>query len=178
MKLLFFFSTLTQPRLSAEIISSKKELAQNNYAEVIHCYYHSFEEFCNRVKQLKLPPSWKISYHDHEVKALNFDDIHSIPKYEIYINKQLKFFVRLFGWKLKPSHAVYTNHEQSVKSVTLSNLITIIENQYKLCQGISDEKAKQKFIQHVMPKHYSSSADSGDCLYTKLYNIAIQTVKF
>ena len=57
----------------------------------------------------------------------NYDQIHSVPKFEIYVEESLNFTVPV-------EHELYSLYKQSVKNITLSNLVSCLSS-HKLCPG-------------------------------------------
>ena len=82
------------------------------------------------------------------------DTIHTLPNYEIYVDKSLNFKIRVFGWNLPNEHLIYKLHEQSVINITLSQLINLF-SKYPLCLGISNVEPSTNSLTHIIPKMYS-----------------------
>ena len=101
------------------------------------------------------------------------DDIHSVPKYEIYTNDTLAFKIRYFLWMLPSNHEIYT-YSHSFQNVTVSNLITILTS-HDVCNGISDVTAAASYIEHSVPKYLSLSSSeplSSPLFQSKFYRHA------
>ena len=101
--------------------------------------YHSFQEFCQRISKLKLPVGWSINISEFAY-IKNSDDIHDLPQFEIIVTLNLAFKIRTFGLFILPDHDIYTTYENSVKNVTLTNLIKVLSS-YKLCTGFENENS-------------------------------------
>ena len=136
--------------------------------------YKSYDEFKKRIASLKLPSSWEIVHNNGNIVFKFNDDIHSVPKYEIYTNDTLAFKIRYFLWMLPSNHEIYTNYSHSFQNVTVSNLITILTS-YDVCNGISDVTAAASYIEHSVPKYISlssSEALSSPLFQSKFYRHA------
>ena len=102
------------PRSSAENISIKRS---NNIpcstSTIVSPCYKSYDEFKKRIASLKLPSSWEIVHNNDNIVFKFNDDIHSVPKYEIYTNDTLAFKIRYFLWMLPSNHEIYTTYSHS-----------------------------------------------------------------
>ena len=119
-------------------------------------YYNSFHEFCGRIKTLKLENEWQISPAEDHVQICKYDQEHVVPIFEIYIDSQLTFTIRVFSWSLPNEHTIYNENSKSVKNITLSNLILILNN-YTLCIGIINNLQMHSCIIHSIPKVFTPS---------------------
>ena len=163
------------PRSSAENISIKRS---NNIpcstSTIVSPCYKSYDEFKKRIASLKLPSSWEIVHNNDNIVFKYNDDIHHVPKYEIYTNDTLAFKIRYFLWMLPSNHEIYTTYSHSFQNVTVSNLITILTS-YDVCNGISDVTAAASYIEHSVPKYLSlssSEALSSPLFQSKFYRHA------
>ena len=57
------------------------------------------------VKLLKLV-GWEVSTTDETASFSYNDGIHLIPKYEIYVDKNLMFIIRVMLWTIPSNHQV------------------------------------------------------------------------
>ena len=151
------FSTITRPRSSAENIINKKLQHQEIVDTTSHVYYKSFGEFLNRIQTLKLPHGWKICPQTAAdlVSIIKMDDVHMIPVFEIHVDRELFYTVRVFAWKLPADHHIYIEHGQSLQNVTLTNIVTILSN-LKLCSGITTNSTES--VKHIVQKNYIHDA--------------------
>ena len=73
----------------------------------------------------------------------------------------LAFKIRTFALLIPPDHDIYTTYKNSVKNITLANLIKVLSiSSYKLCTGIENEIAKKSSTPHTVPhniKHCNTS---------------------
>ena len=107
----------------------KKELNKCPEPPTVISYYKSFDEFSIRIKSLKLPHGWNIENADGEcVKIQKQDQLHMLPQFEIFVNINLIFTVRVFTWSIPDFHNIYVSNCRSCKNITLSNLITVLSN--------------------------------------------------
>ena len=120
--------------------------------------YHSFQEFCQRISKLKLPVGWSINISEFAYIKKS-DDIHDLPQFEIIVDLNLAFKIRTFALFIPPDHDIYTTYKNSVKNITLTNLIKVLSS-YKLCTGVENEIAKKSSTPHTVPhniKHCNTS---------------------
>ena len=71
----------------------------------------------------------------------------------------LAFKIRTFALFIPPDHDAYTTYKNSVKNITLTNLIKLLSS-YKLCTGVENEIAKKSSTPHTVPhniKHCNTS---------------------
>ena len=73
--------------------------------------------------------------NEHFVSVFNYDHIHTVPKFEVYVYASLNLMIRVFAWNLPSDHEIYTNHDRSVNNITLSNLMAML-SQYHMCTGV------------------------------------------
>ena len=75
-----------------------------------------------------------------------------VPKYELFIKKDLKFSCAVYGWLLPENHELYMKYNRSVKRITVTNLLNEI-CRYLLCEGadIKQVKLSDDVINHVIP---------------------------
>jgi len=117
--------------------------------------YASFEEFCSRVKSLHLGDHWVVSVSDCLVSAsFHFHFEFCIPKYEIFVEPNLKFHVRVFGWMVEASNPIF---QKSLLTTTFSVLVKAIKD-FVICPGIKVPAEYSLFIKrHVVPKKFDFS---------------------
>ena len=111
--------------------------------------YHSFQEFCQRISKLKLPVGWSINISEFAYIKKS-DNIHDLPQFEIIVDLNLAFKIRTFALFIPPDHDAYTTYKNSVKNITLTNLIKVLSS-YKLCTGVENEIAKKSSTPHTVP---------------------------
>lgn len=145
-------STTTKHRPSAQVIEKKKNVDPPPKKALVS-YYKSYENFVDRVENLKLLEEWNIEKNSYYMVAKFKDKVHIIPKYEIYVDKTLVFNVRVYAWSLSSEHTLYNKFSQSVKNVTLSQLITHL-SQYKICSGTQGHSCND-IQQHIVHKIFS-----------------------
>ena len=63
------------------------------------------------------------------------DNIHDLPQSEIIVDLSLAFKIRTFALFIPPDLDIYTTYKNSVKNITLTNLIKVLSS-YKLCAGV------------------------------------------
>ena len=83
------------------------------------------------VKQVKkrkrfLKVDWDVNVSDTFFKLNKMGNIHTVPKYKIYINDSLSFTIRIFLWLLSDNHEIYLQLKRSMFNTTISNLISIL----------------------------------------------------
>ena len=86
-----------------------------------------------------------------------------VPKYELFIKKDLKFSCAVYGWLLPENHELYMKYNRSVKRITVTSLLNEI-CRYLLCEGadIKQVKLSDDVIKYVLPLRHSS-AKSNPC---------------
>ena len=104
-----------------------------------HIYYKSYDEFCTRINALKLHHEWKILPGKEFTQICKNDNKHSIPLFNIYVEENLRFTIRVFNWSITNGHKIYNQNRISLKNITLSNLISTITN-YVVCTGITNSQ--------------------------------------
>ncbi len=77
----------------------------------------------------------------------------SIPhsKVEITIDDSLGFSVSVFSWLLPVTHKIYYEHKCSIRNITVSELVRIIES-FQICDGVSEKVINANLINHVVPQ--------------------------
>lgn len=78
------------------------------------------------------------------------DDIHSVPKFEIYVDEQLNFTLHWLLWSVPAKHDLYCSYKNSVTNVTISRLISHMSS-LSLCSGLS-KQFSEACISHCVPK--------------------------
>ena len=144
------------PRQSATSINEKR-LVSSPICVGPSQPYSSFEEFKNKISDLKLE-SYGVQHCLKYTRIFKFDLIHSVPFIEIYVQESLDYSIRVYSWNIPASHQIY---EYSLKKdLTLSSLIKII-NSYVLCSGMVNKILKESAIfLHAIPKHYDPGQSS------------------
>ena len=57
--------------------------------------YKSFDNFKTRISSLKLYENWKLfDQNEHFVSVFNYDHIHTVPKFEVYVYASLNLMIR------------------------------------------------------------------------------------
>ena len=120
--------------------------------------YKDFNDFAQRVQKLKLKSCWTILFHNEFIeincKFDNEEDL-MLPYIQIYVNKDLSYCIRCFGWLLSTEHQIFSSHP-SFTYVTLNNFICIL-NGYQLCSGLDLVEFKQAthLQHHIVPKQFN-----------------------
>ena len=120
--------------------------------------YYSFQEFCQRISKLNLPVGWSINISEFAYIKKS-DNIHGLLQFEIIVDLNLAFKIRTFALFIPPDHDAYTTYKNSVKNITLTNLIKLLSS-YKLCTGVENEIARKSSTPHTVPhniKHCNTS---------------------
>ena len=97
----------------------------------------------------------------------NYDQIHSVPKFEIYVEESLNFTVRCLLWSVPVEHELYCLYKQSVKKITLSNLVSCLSS-YKLCPGLAFQFAGG-CIEHTVPRIFTLNKTPSPLFQTNYY---------
>ena len=151
-------SSLSKPRDSSKTVLLKRSLSAENVPDTPppSCY-KSFTEFNNRVTSLKLV-GWQVNNHDNVTHFTLNDQTHSVPKYEIYVDDQLSFTVRVLLWNIPNGHEIYSLYQRSLNNVTVTNLINDIIK-FNICPGAL-QIYSGSCIEHSVPKIFSLSDSS------------------
>ena len=75
-----------------------------------------------------------------------------VPKYEIYVDENLTFMIRVLLWSVSSSHQLYYMNQSSVKNITISKLINAVKS-FNICPGVSDQFISG-CIEHSVPKFF------------------------
>ena len=138
-------TTTVTLRESAAIKQQKRALHVVDPAEC----YKSFSEFSSRVLNLKLT-GWQMTKTNNQFALTMADDIHMVPKCEIYVDENLTFKIPVLLWGVPSSQQLYSMNQSSVKNITISQLINAVKS-FNICPGLSDQ-----FIsgctEHSIPK--------------------------
>ena len=83
------------------------------------------------------------------------DESHILPELELFIDKDLKFTIRVFGWILPDTHQIYKDHGWSVYFITVYKLLCKL-NSYKICKGIEYPEGKplSHLEKHIISKRF------------------------
>ena len=114
----------------------------------VECY-KSFSEFSSHVLNLKLT-GWQMTNTNNQFALTMADDIHIVRKYEIYLDEDLTFKIRVLLWGVTSSHQLYSMDESSVKHITISQLSNAVKS-FNICPGLSDQFISG-CIEHSVPK--------------------------
>ena len=89
-------SSSTKPRESADIVLQKRLSSLESFTTTHNneCY-QSFSEFLTRVQSLKLH-DWDVSITSSVAHFSLKDDLHVVPKFDIYIDEHLSFYHSIF----------------------------------------------------------------------------------
>ena len=99
---------------------------------------------------MKLPDYWNLFIRPGELLNLNkMLPVYCIPEYEVFIGPSLSFIIRIFACLLPNNHSLYTDHEKSLNNITVSNLITLLNN-FTICNGLN--MFASGIIPHVVQK--------------------------
>ena len=85
--------------------------------------YPDFTNFKQRIFKLKLPESWGIVITDSLVTISCLSPQYILPKFEIFIERSLRFTIRVYGRLLMDDHDLYKKHNRSFSNITSSNFV-------------------------------------------------------
>ena len=63
------------------------------------------------------------------------DESHILPELELFIDTDLNFAIRVFGWILPDTHQIYKDHGRTVYFITVYKLLCQLNN-FKTCERI------------------------------------------
>ncbi len=156
--------TNNKGRPSAVAVEEKRKKAQHAEPTTTkneHCY-QSFGELSKRSKDLRLPEGWSIKITEEESILLQKrEDLFEVNKFEIYINTNMIFRVRIYAWALPANHILYGKYDESMRNITVSNLVRYL-NGCSICLGVLGNNitnCNPVFFHHnVQRKHSYSEA--------------------
>ena len=165
-------STTSVPRPSTRSLQLKRQqsVELSTSTSTASCY-KSFDEFKNRVSMIKLQSSWNLSITEKQIVFTCIGEIHIVPIFEIYADETLTFYIRTYLWKLPINHIIYTEYSQSLKNITASNLIKILQS-FEICLGITVNLSlgsSTSFIQRSIPRKFSIQPSESPLCETKYY---------
>ena len=70
----------------------------------------TFQEFCQRISKLKLPVGWSINISEFAYIKKS-DDIHDLSHFEIIVDLNLAFKIRIFALFFPPDHDIYITYK-------------------------------------------------------------------
>ena len=124
--------------------------------------YKSFDEFSTRANALKLT-GWNINNVNNILSFSFADQIHMVPKYEIHVEEDLSFTIRMLLWSLPASHDLYTLNQRSLRNITISNLIKSTTS-LQICPGLPHQFIGG-CIEHAVPKLFSINDSTAEPLH-------------
>ncbi|XP_066935957.1 uncharacterized protein [Clytia hemisphaerica] len=95
--------------------------------------YSGLDEFKIRVGKLKLDSNWQMRESNNYVEMSYKDSKYIIPKYQIFIQDDLTYKIRCYGWLL-PSQNPIHDACGSFKNMTFSKFILLLK-EFNLCEG-------------------------------------------
>ena len=113
---------------------------------------------CECSREYKTKGQWKFEEHETLVKLSLYDNEHVLPKFRVTIHASLKFCISIFGWNLIASHPLYTQNEQSVKFLSVRDLLNSLESftsSFTLCCGVPKESCVAKTVEDPTGSHSS-----------------------
>ena len=129
------------------VVSSEPPVVQRKV------YYNNLDDVEIAISCLKAQ-SWEFTISPKSVKICKHHKTYILPMFEIFIDSSLSFTVRVNGWLLPDDHLIYKENLRSVRHLTLSRLMLLLEG-HGICQGI--EQLSMHFsstVKHVLPKHF------------------------
>ena len=110
--------------------------------------YKNFKELCDRTLKLKSLENWKIDCAKDYLRLKYILSPYLVPRYELLFGKDLSFVIVIFGCSIPTIHEIYIQNGNTVKSISVSNLIKLFD--YDICSGIKDYNSNET-IQHIVP---------------------------
>ncbi|XP_065061651.1 uncharacterized protein LOC135688649 [Rhopilema esculentum] len=141
-------------------IAKREILRFSSHSTAAPCYT-DFKQFIKRVGDLKLDIEIKASTNSCYIAKKDIQ--YTVPKFEIVVEENLSFAVRVFGWLLKPSCSFLKQSGCTFKNLTLSTLMKDLQTAV-LCSGINTrigfEYQNKSMIHHVVPMVVSCMSSS------------------
>ena len=95
--------------------------------------YSSLTEFKTRVGKLKLEACWEIIESENHIEMKCNDTGHLLPKFQIFVNEDLTYKIRCYGWLLPQINPI-SDAYGSFKDITFSNFVLFLK-EFNLCEG-------------------------------------------
>lgn len=116
--------------------------------------YKSFDEMIKRVTKLKLS-KWNVTLHlPAYIKLTQEDNMHTIPLYTLYVQRNFQFTLQVQGWALHADHKIYAERSMSLQHTPMTTLLNEIEQCF-ICTGINSTmqiNTSSAIIRHSVPK--------------------------
>ena len=106
--------------------------------------YSSLKDLCSRLG-LKTLESWKIEEEADHVTILKPTADYVLPEYLIHIDIALDYLVEVWGWRLPEKSLLYTQNNRSMKNITISNLVNMLQS-HTLCLGTDEKYVAEKSV--------------------------------
>ena len=87
---------------------TKREQQLHVISTSLTCVYKDFTDFKKRVAKLSLGKICKVEVAENLVYASFQSTNHILPKFEVFVDERLYFFVRVYGWMLPDNHEIYS----------------------------------------------------------------------
>ena len=126
--------------------------------------YSNFNDLVCKLKIMKLD-GYSIDFLSLEVTLKKMNESYIIPEFELFIDTDLNFTIRVFGWLLPETHQIYNDHGRSVYFITVYKLLCQVSS-YKLCEGIQhpDVKSLVHLKKHIISKQFHLPSNSADMM--------------
>ena len=111
--------------------------------------YKNFKELYDRTLKLKSLEDWNIDCTEDYLRLKYILSPYLVPKYELIFGKDLSFVIVIFGCSIPTTHNIYRQNGNSVKKISVSNLLIKLFN-YVICSGIRDCNSNDT-TQHIVP---------------------------
>ena len=122
--------------------------------------YKDFADFNSRITKLKLDSSWSINVNDTHTEIRQFTKAadgkeYVLPYIEIFVNPDLSYVVRCFGWVLPKDNIIYRLNS-TFRDMTLTNFISKLKN-YHPCSGLNLFEFREAIHlkHHTVPKNFN-----------------------
>lgn len=143
-----------QKRETATVAAtSSSQLSQCSSKNQYRCY-KGFADLKGRIQLLKLP-EWTIDINDSCIEVKFKEKHFVVPRFQVFIDHSLEFYIRVFGWMLPSTHEIYINHQKSLDCITFSNLLKTV-TRYDICAGINaaDVCHSINIDKHIIPRSF------------------------
>ena len=157
--------------MSYASVTTKREMAANSITQEPPTCYKTFDELVKRSLALKLNAQWNIDVlPDQSMLVSQRQAQFTISSFEIHVNADLIFTIRVFGWLIPQENILYRKYSRSMENVTLSSLISELEHNF-ICSGITqaDLQTSHAFIHHIVPMQFDYMSSSSTPLCQKVF---------
>ena len=117
-----------------------------------HACYKTLPEIVQRTKNLMALSTWNTTMLDTKLILKKISECYNttLPEFTLTVDDGLGFTIQVYDCFLPEDHYIYKTYRRSMKNITVSDLVKILEN-YIICPGINYFKDDSSIYCHVVP---------------------------